>query len=848
MTSNIPANLTYGTVTGRFLLAYSDGNDTGSELDFTAAKGTVLFTPSAPYIVNPEFDLTFMPATIECTLDSEGHLLGPDLTRGVRLLATNIAGNNPSGWTWRVDFRLTDQTDTPTRGISSFSFELPVGQTIDLTQATPVPAGNGVYYSANGPKGDTGAAGQSAYQLAVTKGFTGTEAQWVESLKGRSAYQIAVGDGFVGTEQEWLDSLVGPQGAQGVQGPQGNSFGDSAYVVATQNGFIGTEEEWLASLVGPTGATGATGPEGPAGETGPEGLTAYQIYARVYTDFNIPVPLTESQWLASLKGEKGDTGKSAYERYVEIMEATSQVPLSEYEWSLPAADGADGKSAYELASQYASYASEAAWVASLKGETGPQGPMPFNLITSAYNMYTVYKVKDAITYYGSIYVCVKEHSNVAPTTSNPPGGPYWILALERGPQGAQGIPGATGQKGDKGDTGAASTVQGPAGKSAYESWVESYNGLPRPYASEQAWVIYGLTNDYTYAKEYKDFTGTRDEWLATLIGPAGPAGASGGNGETANFILNGGLDVWQRGTSFSIGANASAFTADRWKVSGTLVKTVSYTTKTTDYTSPNRMRIQANPSTVGKNLQLETTIEASEAAILVGEKVVFSFDVSQSGGDYSDFDIYYAVPASGKDDWTTVTPVVFGSFAGGSNGNGLQEFSFDVPANAKNGLKLIIKTTYATTSEQVDLTIGKFMLEVSEYDSTTEQWSGASAFRRREKSIASEVAGCQRYFTRISKTAVDVSYGSGFQTSSTAGSVAITMPTTMRTAPTVSGVGLKWQNKLGTVAVTGVTAKAGGDGSIIELLPIWATYGLTFDSGILRSSATTSYIDFTAEI
>lgn len=849
MTSNIPANLTYGTVTGRFLLAYTDSDDVGLELDFTAAKGTVLFTPSAPYIVNPEFDLTFMPATIECTLDVEGYLIGPDTTRGVRLLATDIVGNNPSGWTWRVDFRLTDQTDTPTRGVASFSFELPVGKTIDLTEATPIPAGNGVYYSANGPKGDTGASGQSAYQLAVTKGFTGTETEWVQSLNGRSAYQIAVGEGFVGTEDQWLASIIGPQGSQGVQGAPGSSSGDSAYVVAQQNGFIGTESEWLDSLIGPTGPTGPQGDQGPIGQTGSEGLTAYQVYARYYINNSQPIPLNESQWLASLKGVKGDAGKGAYEAYVQYMEATSQTPLSEFEWALPAEDGIDGKSAFQIASQYANFTNEATWVASLKGETGPQGPAPFNLITAAYNTSTVYKIKDAVTYEGQIYVCVKEHSNIYPTTITPSGGPYWILSIARGFTGLQGVPGVAGVKGDTGLTGAASTVAGPAGKSAYEAWVESYGSLPKPYNSEQTWATYGLTNDYTYAKENLNFTGTRDEWIDTLTGPTGPVGPSGGNGETANFILNGGFDVWQRGTPLTVPADTSAFTADRWKVSGTLAKTVTKTIDSGDYRAPNRLKVVANQSTIGKFLQLETTIESTEAAILSGEKAVLSFRINWPNGtaNMSGWDVYYAVATAGPDNWTTVTPVPIGAF--GTNDETLRQYSFYVPATAKNGLKIILKTVYESTTQAVGLEIGAVMLEISEQDPITEEWSGASAFRRREKSIASELSACQRYFTRISKTAIDVSYGSGFQTTSTAASVCLTMPTTMRINPVVTGTGLKWQNKLGTIATSAITSKAGGDGSIVELLPIWATaYGVTFDNGILRSSTITSSISFDAEI
>lgn len=58
-------------------------------------------------------------------------------------------------------------------------------------------------------------------------------------------------------------------------GPQGEKGdpGKSAYQIAVDNGFKGSEEEWLASLKGPKGDTGETGPKGEQGIQGPKGDT-----------------------------------------------------------------------------------------------------------------------------------------------------------------------------------------------------------------------------------------------------------------------------------------------------------------------------------------------------------------------------------------------------------------------------------------------------------------------------------------------------------------------------------------------------------------------------------------------
>lgn len=47
------------------------------------------------------------------------------------------------------------------------------------------------------------------------------------------------------------------------QGPAGKS----AYEIAVENGFTGTEQEWLASLKGDKGDKGATGAKGDPGKT-----------------------------------------------------------------------------------------------------------------------------------------------------------------------------------------------------------------------------------------------------------------------------------------------------------------------------------------------------------------------------------------------------------------------------------------------------------------------------------------------------------------------------------------------------------------------------------------------------
>lgn len=69
------------------------------------------------------------------------------------------------------------------------------------------------------------------------------EMVWADTGTGQSAYELAVSLGFQGSESAWLNSLVGASGADG----------KSAYALALDHGFVGSELQWLLSLKGADG-------------------------------------------------------------------------------------------------------------------------------------------------------------------------------------------------------------------------------------------------------------------------------------------------------------------------------------------------------------------------------------------------------------------------------------------------------------------------------------------------------------------------------------------------------------------------------------------------------------------
>lgn len=132
----------------------------------------------------------------------------------------------------------------------------------------------------------------------------GTTLPLIEGV-GKSAYAIAVSHGFKGTEQEWLDSL---KGLQGEPGPKGDPFTYADFTT-----------EQLENLKGPKGERGPIGPPGPKGEPGTPGQRGADGVQGPPGPKGEPLrfeDLTESQ-KQQLKGPKGDSisGAAAVKSY-----------------------------------------------------------------------------------------------------------------------------------------------------------------------------------------------------------------------------------------------------------------------------------------------------------------------------------------------------------------------------------------------------------------------------------------------------------------------------------------------------------------------------------------------------
>src|SRR5690606_30871134 len=192
-----------------------------------------------------------------------------------------------------------------------------------------------------GIQGIAGTDGKSAYEEWIDAGNTGSEQDFLDSLKGdqgiqgiagtdgvdgKSVYEEWIDAGNTGSEQDFLDSLKGDQGIQGIAGTDGvdgksaleiwqslpgNDGKDGADFIAAITGKdgkdgvtpeIGTNGNWFIGTTD-TGIA-AQGPQGAAGSNGTDGIDG--ITPEIGTNGNWFIGTTDTGIAA--QGPKGDTG------------------------------------------------------------------------------------------------------------------------------------------------------------------------------------------------------------------------------------------------------------------------------------------------------------------------------------------------------------------------------------------------------------------------------------------------------------------------------------------------------------------------------------------------------------
>jgi hypothetical protein len=335
----------------------------------------------------------------------------------------------------------------------------------------------------------------------------------------------------------------------------------------------------------------------------------------------------------------------------------------------------------------------------------------------------------------------------------------------------------------------------------------------------------------------------------TMTGNLNTPSINSGGITGRNYFINGGFDVWQRGTDIT----TTGYSADRWildwvnsgytsGISGRLVRSTDAPTGITY--SASCYSTQATGF-----LLIQQPIEYLNAADLAGKVVTLSFYIKRvaaiSGGFLS---IRYDNGGVSQDGFS-------GSLRDYNGADILSDLStiptswtrysstFTVPSGATNGLRVGVylrNMSGVTTSGQEIVKISGIKLEIG---------NAATPFSRAGGTIAGELAACQRYYQRFSFDTINVWMGIGHagSGSTTQFYPMVKLNGPMRIKPSsVDYASLAWWNGGNPVAVSSV--------SINNASPDFAmltanTTGLTQNNVyILAQASTSAYLGFSAEL
>ena len=305
-----------------------------------------------------------------------------------------------------------------------------------------------------------------------------------------------------------------------------------------------------------------------------------------------------------------------------------------------------------------------------------------------------------------------------------------------------------------------------------------------------------------------------------------------------NFLINGGFDIWQRGTSST--AN-DVYIADRWihsRSAGT--HTVSRSTDVPEATLQYSLSFAGTSTTAA---QIQQRIESVNALPLVGKTVTFSIWAKSTVGTAA-LAWSTSYPTTTVDTFSALTTDQSGTFEATMTLDTWTRYSasFTVNANAVRGYAVNVFRS-ATTTSTTTLYAGA-QLELG---------SVLNSFKRNAPSIQAELTACQRYYFKMLADLGDP-FCMTFAEDTTNSRGVVQLPTTMRTAPAAleqTGVASDYAIiKSGPAAVTCTIVPtflvAGVDSAVVRF--VTAASLTAGHGGYARSGVANGFLAWSAEL
>ena len=302
-----------------------------------------------------------------------------------------------------------------------------------------------------------------------------------------------------------------------------------------------------------------------------------------------------------------------------------------------------------------------------------------------------------------------------------------------------------------------------------------------------------------------------------------------------NYIINGGMDVWQRGAT-GLGTSTGTYTADRWVLGS------SSTTVTRDTDVPVSPYFQYSMKMVGTGTNsMIQKVESANSVLLAGQTITISFYAKRTSGTGAlSLNLYYPTAV---DNFASVTQIGSAVVLSASPTSSWVRYqtSVAIGTNITAGLMMLIDNTGASTTfiTGVQIEIGSI----------------ATQFTRAAGTIQGELAACQRYYVRYNNSAVNyAAFGVGQITSASSALILISPMVSMRITPTSVdyanlGVQEVWNAGLGAVTALGF------ESAVISANQIWLSatmggggYTTAKSARFIANNSTSGYLGISAEL
>ena len=218
-----------------------------------------------------------------------------------------------------------------------------------------------------------------------------------------------------------------------------------------------------------------------------------------------------------------------------------------------------------------------------------------------------------------------------------------------------------------------------------------------------------------------------------------------------NFLINGGFDIWQRGTSF-VNPAGNSYTTDRWVIYPTAA-TATVAQETSIVPTGSRYAVKISQATNNATNYFSQAIETANAIRLAGQTITVSGLVAASTSTAVSITVNYStsVDVAPGGSWTAISATSGGSATPTSSTYVPISGVFAIPSTAKSLFIVFSATITAGNS----IYIANTQAEIG---------SVATNFSRAGGTLQGELAACCYYYERLVSDATYTAFGAGFYT------------------------------------------------------------------------------------